>query len=116
LTLSGFLLLTACAGMSYALENYGDVKVQEITMKDDTYRIFDKPKESRMMVTSSIGGAMMQGGGKGLTLNTVDTTPPLPMFRAAARAWLNKTGRSHCKITDGYLILNPQYEFNYSCR
>lgn len=111
----GLLLLTGCAGMSYAMTEYSGVKVNEIETKHDKYRIFDKPEQGKMMVTSSIGHSMGQGLAKGITLNSVDSTPPKPLFQEAARAWLDQTGRKKCKITDGYLIISPQFEFTYSC-
>lgn len=109
------LLLAGCSGMSYAISTYSKIDVKTVKMADDEYRIFDRPDLGKMMVTSSIGAAMGQGVGKGLLLMTVDTTPPKPMFQAAARQWLDETGRTNCKITDGYLIISPQFEFTYEC-
>jgi hypothetical protein len=108
------LLLGGCAGMSYALEHYSGVEVIGVEMPDDTYRVFDKPAENRMMVTSSVAAALGQGAGRGLTLGAANTTPPKPRFQAAAEKHLADTGRT-CRITDGYLIIEPQFEFRYDC-
>ena len=61
LCLLGLLLLSGCAGASYAMSEYSGVKVNKITTKHDTYRIFDKPEQGKMMVTSSVGHSVGQG-------------------------------------------------------
>lgn len=107
--------LGGCAGANYAMQNYNGVPVQRVETAGDNWRIFDKPDEGRMMVTSSIGAAMAQGLGQGLLFNAVDNTPPEPQFRQAARAYLDSTGREACQITDAYLIVRPQFEVTYDC-
>jgi len=109
------ILLSGCAGMGYAIDNYSGVPVHHHQTTGDTWRIFDKPSESRMMVTSSIGSAIAQGLGQGLLLNAVDNTPPEPRFRQAARGYLDLTNREECEITDAYLIVRPQFEVTYEC-
>lgn len=119
LPLAAAILLgaTACtSGISYVLDNYKGVEKQEILVEgDDTYRVFDKPTASRMMVTSSLGAAAGQGALKGLTLGAVESAPPKPRFQKAAETFLASTGRADCRITDGYLLVNPQWEFTYDC-
>lgn len=112
--LSAMVLVSGCAGVGYILENYTGVEVVQVAMPDDTYRVFDKPSEGKMMVTSSIGAAAGQGIGKGLTLTILDTTPPKPRFQAAAEKFLVDSGRT-CVITDGYILITPQFEFKYTC-
>jgi len=109
------ILLAGCAGMGYALDNYSGVPVYHVQAAGDTWRVFDKPDESRMMVTSSVGAAMAQGLGRGLLLNAVDNTPPEPQFRQAARQYLDATNREECEIADAYLIITPQFEVIYEC-
>ena len=106
--------LTAGASMSYVLEHYSGVEVQKIQMIDDEYRLFDKPLDGRIMVTSSIGAAVGQGAASGLTLGTLKTSPPKPRFQAAVESFLASTGRK-CEIIDGYLVIEPQWEFRYRC-
>jgi len=108
--------LSGCAGVNYAVEQYSGVQVEHVAMPDDTYRIYDKPAENKMMVTSSLGAAMGQGMGQGLLLNTVDNTPPKPRFDAAALQYLENTGRPGCRVVDSYLIVKPQFEVKYDCR
>lgn len=114
LILLGFSL-AGCAGMSYAMQEYSGVTIEEVVMPDDTYRIFDKPQQGKMMVTSSIGAAAARGFGEGLLLGAVDNTPPKPLFDAAALAYLRKTGRNNCRVVESYLLVKPQFEVKYEC-
>ena len=74
------LTLGGCAGVNYILQEYRGVPLTEVVMPEDTYRIFDKPGDSKMMVTPSLGASAAQGFGSGLTFNIVDNTPPKPRF------------------------------------
>jgi hypothetical protein len=110
------LALAGCAaGAQHAMDHYGNIQPVDVQRPDDRYMVFDKPAEGRMMVTSSLGSAAAQGFGSGLTLGIVDTTPPLPHFQAAAETHLANTGRGHCRVTQGYLLIKPQFEFRYTC-
>jgi hypothetical protein len=109
------LALAGCAGMQHAMEHYSGIQPVDVPRPDDTYRVFDKPSDNRMMVTSSVGAAAAQGAGSGLFLGAVDMTPPLPAFQAAAETYLANTGRAQCRITQGYLLVKPQFEFRYTC-
>ena len=70
------------------MSNYEGAKLKEITVPDGTYFILDKPDAGRMTVTKH--GNIF-----------APETPPIPISRAAARAWLDKTDRKNCKIVDG---------------
>jgi hypothetical protein len=84
-------------------------------MPDDTYRVYDKPAQNKMMITPSIGASALQGAGSGLSFNAIDGTPPKPVFERAAIEYLRTTGRDKCRVIDAYLILKPQYEVKYEC-
>ena len=107
--------LAGCAGLSYVVEHYSGISPEPVTMPDDTYRVYDKPAENRMMVTSSIGSSAAQGVGRGLALGLADTTPPGPRFEAAANQYLAEKGRSECKATSVVLLITPQFEVKYQC-
>jgi hypothetical protein len=107
--------LSGCAGASYAINEYSGVDVVSFQMPEDTYRVYDKPSQNKLMITPSIGAAALQGAGNGLLLNSVDNTPPKPMFERAAAEYLRSTGRQNCRIVDSYIILKPQYEVKYDC-
>lgn len=110
------LLLPGCASMGYAMHHYSGVPVEQHQYGRDTWRIFDKPEEGRMMVTASIGGAVATGAVQGATLGlSGPLTGPMGAYRAAAQDYLASQGRD-CTITTGGLIIEPQYEFFYECR
>ncbi len=110
------LLLTGCAGAQYAMQNYSGI--DPISWASPTthkaYRIFDKPAESRLMITLSLGGAAVQGAGAGFTWGLADTRTPEVVYQDAAIEWLATTGRK-CTATNASLILEPQYEIRYAC-
>ncbi len=99
--------------MSDSVQEYSFVKVEYVTMPDDTYRIFDKPEAGKMLVSSSIASATAQSLRANLLLK--DDTPPKANFEAAAAEYLSNHGRSGCRVTDSYLLIAPQYEVKYDC-
>lgn len=104
------LALAGCSGMKYAMDNYSGVPV--VNYHDDVsgndFRVFDKPAENRMMITLSIGGALLQG-----TMGSAGTTPE-PIYENAAIGWLRSKGR-YCTATKTFLVVEPQYEVDYDC-
>lgn len=90
-------------------------KVHHVKMADDTYRVFEHKTDKTLMTTTSIGSAVAVGAVKGATLGLAETYTPEQRHEAAAQEYLNQTGRSNCRITKGYLLAQPQYEFHYSC-
>lgn len=84
-------------------------------MADDTYRVFEKPEERSIMTTPSIAAAAAMGAARGATLGLANVMTPEQRHEAAAQQYLAQTGRPNCKITKGYLLAEPQYEFHYEC-
>lgn len=109
------LSLVGCAGMQYAMKHYSGVPVVDHQMPDDTYRVFDKPNEGRLMITASVGSAMAGGFKSGITFGAASSSAPANLFQEAAESYLKKTGRD-CIIKDGHLIVSPQWEFVYECK
>ncbi|MBW7968136.1 hypothetical protein [Bradyrhizobium sp. BR 10289] len=107
--------LSGCASINYIVNEYRGVEVREVKMAEDTYRVFDKPAESKMMVTSSLGSAAGQGFAKGLTFGAAQTEPPKPLFERAALQFLTESGRPGCRVLDAYLLASPQWEVKYDC-
>jgi hypothetical protein len=107
------LFLSGCAGMDAAME-YNDVTVREMHFGGDTWRIFDKPAEGRLMITPSMERAMGGGFLSGLTFGAADTDIPKPEYQRAVEAWLRMTKR-RCTVLDGYKLIKPQWEFKYHC-
>lgn len=112
---ASLLSLTACAGMNYAIENYTGVKPKTFAHDDKTFRVFDKPNEGRLMITPSLGDAAGAGMVQGLTLGlSGNMSGPEGKFQKATETYLRITGRK-CRITNGALVVQPQWEFFYTC-
>lgn len=94
---------------------YSDVTMVQQQMPDDTYRIYDKPGENRLMITPSIGKSMAGGAKAGITLGAYQQPSPLQQMEAAALTFLQGTGRT-CAIQTREEIFPPQWEFTYRCR
>lgn len=107
--------LTGCAGMNYAMQHYSNVPIKAFqTEAGNTYRIFDKPDEDRLMITASIGAALGGGLVKGATFGAIQSNSAEVLYRDAAEEYLTSTGRK-CQIRDIALIVEPQYEVRYMC-
>lgn len=84
-------------------------------MQDDTYRVFEHKIDKTLMTTPSIGKAIGPGVVQGATLGLIEHKELIEGHRAAARQYLDTTGKSGCEIVSGYVIAGPQYEFMYRC-
>ena len=108
-------LLSGCAGANYAMEHYSGVPIQQFKASNGaTYRIFDKPAENRLMITSSLAAAFGSGAVQGATFGAIQPTSAAVVFRDAAEQYLVSTGRT-CVTRDTTLVIDPQYEVRYDC-
>jgi hypothetical protein len=89
--------------------------VHNVKMPDDTYRVYDHKTDNTLMVAPSLGTTMAIGAAQGATLGLADTMTPEQKLEAAAQQHLANTGRGACKITKGYLLHKPLYEFVFEC-
>lgn len=115
LVIVGALLLSGCASYNYALDEYGGIPVVSHEYQGNTYRVFDKPASSKLMITPSLGSAAGDGFVRGLTFGLVDTEVPQPVYRAAAESYLASLGKK-CTVDTGQLVVRPQWEFRYQCQ
>lgn len=112
------LVIAGCGGRPGGLSDamsYDAKSLAHVKMDDDTYRIFEHPKGDRLMTTPSIGTAAGQGFVQGATFGLADIQTPEQRHEAAARRYLDITGRSGCSIVSGYELVRTQYEFTISC-
>lgn len=86
-----------------------------VSMPDDTYRVFEHKTEKSIMTTPSLAKAMGPSTVAGLTLGVVEKREPIEGHRAAARQYLDMTGRADCEIVSSSLVMNPQFEFAFRC-
>lgn len=115
------LLLCAVAGLSgcssTAMSRASTYKqtVQHVKSGDDTYRVYDHKSENALLVGPNMGRILAMGAAQGATLGMADAGPAEQKLEAAANQHLANTGRGNCKVTKGYLLQKPLYEFWYEC-
>ena len=110
---AAILCLSACAGYGRAVQisrQYANTPESEYTNPDGVWRIYDKPNQTRLMIVPSLAHSFGMAFG-GLTY--VGSTGA--EFRNAAQNWLVSVGR-RCMVTDGQLLVSPQWEFRYACQ
>jgi hypothetical protein len=108
------LSLSGCAGLDEAIEvsdEYAGTPVVRYDNASGSWRISDKPNEGRLKIGPSLAGSFGAAFGRTVTF----TALPKNENQETVEDWLTSTGRS-CTITDGYLLVDPQWEFRYSCR
>jgi hypothetical protein len=109
--------LSGCSSaVSYIVDNYAGTSPVTVVTNDDNYRVFDHPRENKLMITSGLGRAISAGSIKGATFGAVSGIAPKPFFEEAGTKFLRETGRANCRITDGYMLIDPQMEFKFECR
>lgn len=109
------LIASGCSGLTYAMQNYSDTTPTRFNDGLTDWRVFDKPHEGRLMITSSIADAFAGGAAQGASFGLAGPVGgPEGHFQYGAQAFLNASGRK-CHITNGALVVSPQYEFFYSC-
>lgn len=113
------IVLVACAScteINYAGTHYSDISPVKFQYAGKTWRVFDKPSEGRLMITPSLGDAAAAGAIEGLTFGlSGNASGPEGAFHSASAAFLEQRSGS-CRITNGALIIDPQWEFFYSCQ
>ena len=108
------VVLSGCAGFDEAVEVSDQYAGTPVVRYDDaggSWRISDKPNEGRLKIGPSLAGSFSAAFGRVVTF----TAPPKDEYQDTVEGWLTSTGRS-CTVTDGYLLVDPQWEFKYSCR
>ena len=116
IAIGALVVLAGCSGMNYAIQNYASVKPQRFDFAGENWRIFHKPSEKRLMITPSFSTALAGGAKTGLTFGLAGRqTDPENRFRTAAMMFVKQSVGENCEITSGQIVIDPQYEYNYSC-
>lgn len=122
LILSAILLalpLVGCQSKKPTTNRYGGVEMQRFTTtsgdgRGDTYQVFDKPSENRLMIASNVGTSTSLGVAQGLTFGLAGSGGLATKVRGAAQQFLDSTGRN-CAIYSVEPIGDPRYEVLYTC-
>jgi hypothetical protein len=85
---------------------FTNIEPVEVQLGGETYRVFDKPPSSKMLITKSIGW---------LLINGATGFAPKPPFEAAATQHLANTGRSSCRVTEVSVNTGASYGVKYDC-
>lgn len=94
---------------------YG-VTHERIETEYGKFNVYEHPDDSRLAVSSTMAGALGQGIAKGLTFGAGNILPSEGSYQQAAEAYLAKHDVfAGCRITNGYLLQEPIYEFTYEC-
>lgn len=108
--------VSSCTGETeFYTKDYSNVLAQEIQYNDRVWRIFDKPREGRLMITPSVHAAVGAGIATGFTLGLIPSpNGKASTFRPAVDAYLSQK-LENCDVTFARLLIKPYYEFSYSC-
>ena len=106
--------LAACAYPEYVNDEYRYVPLTSFAHDNNSYRIFDKPSASKLVITPSLTTAVSDNVIRNVTFGRYDNALPPGALEAAVAAYLKRNGRK-CEITGSSLIYDPQWEFTYNC-
>lgn len=102
----------AVKGTDYVALNYPGMSGTRHKLAGEVWNIADNPKISKMLIRPTIGTAMNEGERRRLNPGSETRLDKDEDFRPAAAQYLANKG---CKITGGRLVLEPTYEFDYTC-
>ena len=108
------LTFSGCAGFDEAVQisnEYAETPVVEYENNTGSWRIADKANEGRLRIGPSLAGSFSAAFGGTVTFADL----PREDYQDAVEGWLASSGRN-CMVTDGRLLVSPQWEFRYSCR
>jgi hypothetical protein len=110
-----FVSLMSCADPAFdeaiaISDEYADTPIASYTDSSGLWRIADKPEENRLKIGPSLARSI--GGSFGPEVTFVP--PTMRETQRTAQNWLASRGRA-CTVTEGRLLVSPQWEFTYSC-
>lgn len=107
--------LAGCTSTSMSRVSSYPLPVHHVKSGNDTYRVYDHKTDKSLLVAPNMGRILAMGAAQGATLGVADAAPPEQKLETAANQYLADTGRASCKVTKGYLLQKPLYEFWYEC-
>jgi cell division septation protein DedD len=108
------LTLAACSAPQHIGDEYRNVPRTTFAFEGNTYRIFDKPSASKLVVTPSVANAMSDQLIRKMTFGAYGNAAPKASMESAVAAYLTSNGRK-CTTDSATLVRKPQWEFAYSC-
>lgn len=114
---AALLALSGCASKELLSKSaeYGTA-FEMVKTQYGEFRVYEHPNGKRLAVSSTMGGAIGQGITKGLTFGAGNILPSEGAYQEAAEAYLrNHKALKSCKVTNGYLLQEPIFEFTIGC-
>ncbi len=109
------LATAGCTQLQYIDETYGSVEPARFSHAGKVWTIHDKPAQGRMMISPSTADAARAGVIEGLTFGLAgNASGSEGVFHGVAVAYLEERD-SKCRVSNGALIADPQWEFFYTC-
>ena len=108
------LSVSACAYPGYVNDDYRYVPLTTFAHENRSFRIFDKPSASKLIITPSLSTAVSDVMIRNATFGKYNNSTEQEALVAAASAYLASQGRK-CNITGASLMYDPQWEFTYTC-
>jgi hypothetical protein len=91
---------------NFFIGEFANIEPVELQIGGETYRVFDKPSATKMIITRTMGWVLVNGAN--------GYTPKEP-YGAAAAQHLANSGRSSCRVTDVSVIMGPKHAIKYEC-
>lgn len=108
------LSISACAYPEYVNDEYRFIPLTTFAHDNRSFRIFDKPSASKLIITPSLSTAMSDVVIRGATFGKYNNATQQQTLEQAVTAYLASQGRK-CNITSANLMYDPQWEFTYTC-
>lgn len=110
-------ILAGCASKELIAKSseYGSAH-ETVRTQYGEFMVYEHPTGKRLAVSSTLAGAVGQGIAKGLSFGAGSIRPSEGAFQEAAEQYLAKhKALAACKITNGYLLQDPIFEFTIDC-
>lgn len=116
LPIAALAVMSGCAAdLPRKSAEYG-IAFEEVKTQDATFRVYEHPSKKTLAVSSTLAGAAGAGFVKGLTFGIANVLPSQGAYEEAARKYMDKyPALASCRITRGYLLQEPVYEFVFEC-
>ena len=110
--------LGGCATENHINSVYAVVPPYHLVTHEDTYRIYDRPDLQRVAISPGLETAAKAHLVDHLPFNLANfsgSRSPGSAYFHPLQQYFQQTGR-HCVLTNGYLLMTPQWEFVYECQ
>lgn len=114
ISLAGVIFLASCSNeASVRLNQYGSAS-ETVSTQYGSFRVSEHPDGDALGVSSTAYAG--HAFARGLTFGIANTAPSEGAHMDAAQAYIDRHPQLRkCRITNGYLLTQPIYEFRLEC-